>query len=223
MTSLSLAAGDWGVVDYAGNPVPGDPDAVSSLASQFVDQAGQAQERAERLTSVHASNEGHMQGNYAENFDNILASLPAHSSALGGAYQSCAESLNAFANDLGTIQSQAAEALQRGTEADAAYRAALDEFCSEVPLEFSGTGVWRGLNAATAMELAEPMAEETENPELLDWAAEIGQYAGEAEDDRQGAIAAIGDLVSDYQDANSRCAQAIQNAASSVPSPVLSS
>jgi uncharacterized protein YukE len=222
MTSLSLDAGDWEVVDYTGNPVPGDPDAVSSLASQFLDQAGQAQQRATQLTSVHASNVGHMQGNYAESFENILASLPAHSTALGETYQSCAEALNAYATGLDTIQSQAAEALQRGTEADGAYRAALDEFCSVVPLEFSGTGLWRGLNGATATELAEPMAEETENPELLDWAAEIGQYAGEAEDDRQAAVAAIGDLVSDYQDANSRCAQAIQNAASSVPSPQLS-
>jgi hypothetical protein len=126
-----------------------------------------------------------------------------------------------FAGELDGIQSQAAEALQQGTDADAAYRSALDDFCSEVPLEFSGTGVWRGLNAATATELAQPMAEETENPELLDWAAEVGQYAGDAEDDRQAAIAAISDLVGDYQDSVGRCSQALQNAASSVPPPQL--
>jgi uncharacterized protein YukE len=223
MTSLSLEAGDWQVVDYTGNPVPGDPDAVSSLASQFLDQASQAQQRAKQLSSVHDNNEGHMQGDYAEAFDNALAALPAHSIALADTYQSCAEALSPLAADLEVIQSRAAAALQSGTEADAAYQEALDEYCSVVPLEFTGTGVWRGLNAATAMELAQPMAEETEDPELLDWAAEIGQYAGQAENDRQTAIATIDELAANYQDTNSRCAQAIQNAASSVPAPVLSS
>jgi uncharacterized protein YukE len=132
-----LDAGDWEVVDYSGNPVPGDPDAVTVLVHQFLDQAGRAQDRAARLSSVHAGNEGKMQGNYAASFESILAGLPAHSAAFGEAYQSCAEALSGFAAELDSIQSQAAEA-------DAAYRAALDEFCSVVPPEFSGTGVWRG-------------------------------------------------------------------------------
>jgi uncharacterized protein YukE len=223
MTSLSLDAGDWQVVDYTGNPVPGDPDAVSSLASQFIDQAIQAQERTAQLSSVHASNEGSMQGDYAEGFEEILASLPSDSDALNGCYQSCADSLNLFASNLDIIQSRAAEALQQGTQADAAYQSALDEYCSVVPLEFTGTGVWRGLNAGTATELAAPMAEETEDPELLDWAGEIGEYAGAAEDDRQAAIAAIDELVTDYQDASNTCSQALQSAASSVPPPKLPS
>jgi uncharacterized protein YukE len=223
MTSLSLDAGNWEAVDYSGNPVPGDPDAVSSLANQFLDQASQAQQRATRLSSVHDNNADHMRGDYAEGFEEALAALPAHSTALGDTYQSCAEALGPLAADLEVIQSRASAALQSGTEADTAYREALDEYCSVVPLEFTGTGIWRGLNAATATEFAQPMAEETEDPELLDWAAEIGQYAGQAENDRQTAIAAINELVANYQDTNSRCAQAIQNAASSVPSPVLSS
>jgi uncharacterized protein YukE len=223
MTSLSLDGGDWEVVDYTGNPVPGDPDAVSSLANQFLDQALQAQQRTTQLSSVHASNEGSMQGDYAENFEDILASLPSDADALTGCYQSCADALNLFASNLETIQSQAAEMLQQGMEADAAYQSALDEYCSVVPLEFTGTGVWRGLNAGTATELAAPMAEETEDPEILDWAGEIGAYAGDAEDDRQAAIAAIGELVTDYQNAISTCSQALQNAASSVPPPKLPS
>jgi uncharacterized protein YukE len=218
MTSTSLDDGDWEVVGYGGNPVPGDPDAVTVLLHQFLNQAGQAQERATRLSSVHASNVGRMQGDYAASFENILASLPAHSAGLGQTYQSCAEALNLFATDLETIQSQAGEGLQRGTEADAAYRAALNEFSSVVPLEFSGTGVWRGLNEATATELAAPMAEETENPEIQAWAAEIGQYAGSAEDDRQAAISVINDMVTQYQEAASRCSRALQNAADGLPS-----
>lgn len=221
MTSLSLDAGDWEVVDYTGNPVPGDPDAVTVLAHQFLNQAGQAQERGAQLSSVHASNAGRMQGDYAASFENILERLPSDSTALGETYQSCAEALSVFATELDSIQSKAAESLQQGTEADAEYRSALDEFCSEVPLEFSGSGVWRGLNEATATELAGPMAEETENPDLLDWAAEIGQCAGAAEDDRQAAVAAINDRVTEYQDSISRCSQALQNAVSSVPPPQL--
>jgi len=221
MTSMSLDAGDWQVVDYTGNPVPGDPDAVTVLVHQFFNQAGQAQERGAQLASVHASNEGRMQGDYAASFESILERLPSDTTALSEAHQSCGEALSVFAGELDGIQSQAAEALQQGTEADAAYRSALDDFCSVVPLEFSGTGVWRGLNAGTAIELAQPMAEETENPELLDWAAEVGQYAGDAEDDRQAAVGAISDLVNDYQDSVSRCSQALQNAASSVPPPQL--
>jgi uncharacterized protein YukE len=221
MTSLSLDAGDWQVVDYTGNPVPGDPDAVTVLAHQFLNQAGQAQQRGAQLASVHASNVGRMQGDYAASFESILERLPSDSTALSETYQSCAEALSVFATELDSIQSQASEALQQGTEADAQYRSALDDFCSAVPLEFSGTGVWRGLNAATATELAEPMAEETENPELLDWAAEVGQSAGAAEDDRQAAVGAVSDLVSDYQDSISRCSQALQDAVSSVPPPQL--
>jgi len=221
MTSLSLDAGDWTAVDYTGNPVPGDPDAVTVLVHQFLNQAGQAQERGAQLSAVHTSNAGRMQGDYAARFEDILERLPSDSSALSETYQSCAETLSTFASELDDIQSQAAEALQRGTEADAGYRSALDEFSSVVPLEFSGTGVWRGLNEATATELASPMAEETQNPELLDWAAEIGQYAGSAEEDRQAAAAAISDLVTSYQDSTSRCAQALQDAVSSVPPPQL--
>jgi uncharacterized protein YukE len=223
MTSLSLDAGDWEVVDCPGNPVPGDPDAVTALAHQFLNQAGQAQERAAQLTSVHTRNEGQMQGDYAEGFENILARLPSDSTALGKTYQSGGEALNLFAAELDSIQSQASEALQRGTEADAEYRSALDDFCSVVPLEFTGTEVWRGLNAETATDYAQPMADETEDPELLDWAAEVGQYAGAAEDDRQAAVAAISDIVTDYQDSVSRCSQALQNATSTVPPPQLSS
>jgi uncharacterized protein YukE len=221
MTSLSLDAGDWQVVDYTGNPVPGDPDAVTVLAHQFLNQAGQAQERGSQLASVHAANTGRMQGDYAASFESILERLPSDATALSGTYQSCAEALNVFATELDSIQSQAAEALQQGTDADADYRSALEDFCSAVPLEFTGIGVWRGLNEATATELAQPMAEETENPELLDWAAEVGQSAEAAEEDRQAAVAAVGDLVTDYQDSISRCSTALQDAVSSVPPPQL--
>ena len=217
MTSQSLDAGDWTALDYTGNPVPGDPDAVTVLVHQFLNQAGQAQERGAQLSAVHTSNAGRMQGDYAASFENILERLPSDSTALGETYQSCAETLSGFASELDDIQSQAGEALQRGTEADAGYRSALDEFSSVVPLEFSGTGVWRGLNEATATELASPMAEEANNPELLEWAGEIGQYAGSAEEDRQAAAAAIGDLVTSYQDSISRCSQGLQNAVSGVP------
>jgi uncharacterized protein YukE len=239
MTSLSLDAGDWEVVDCSGNPVPGDPDAVTVLVHQFLNQAGQAQERGAQLASVHSSNAGKMQGDYAASFESILERLPSDSNALAETYQSCGEALNVFATELDSIQSQAAEALQQGTEADAVYRSALNDFSSYVSVPVEPGGTWRGLNQESAQELATPLAEqyaaeaeaESENPaayqeeydNVMSWAAEVGEYAGAAEDDRQEAVAAIKDLVTQYQDSTSRCSQALKNAVDSVPPAQLAS
>jgi uncharacterized protein YukE len=238
MTSISLDAGDWEVVDYPGNPVPGDPDAVTVLVHQFFDQAGQASDRGSQLSSVHSSNSGRMQGDYAASFEEILASLPEHSNALGDTYQSCGEALSRFATELDSIQSQAAEVLQQGMEADAVYRSVLTDFSSYVSVPVDPGGTWRGLNQESARELAMPLAEQyaaeaeaqTENPaayqeefdNVMNWAGEVGGAAGAAENDRLAAVSDIKDLVTEYQDSISRCSQALQNATSGLPSPVLS-
>ena len=213
MTSSSFGGGDWEVLDLDADPTPGDPDAISSVASGLLNEAQLAQERAQRLQSVaDSSGDLAMQGDYAPQFQQVLSGLPGPPGDLADSYQRSAGALSGFADALAGAQGQSSAALERGTQADSMYRAALDEFCSVVPLEFSGTGTWRGLNEATATELAGPMADETENPELLDWAAEIGQYAGSAEDDRQAAVQMALDAAQQRSDAEQQCAQAIQDA-----------
>jgi hypothetical protein len=213
MTSSSFDGGDWEVLDLDVNPTPGDPDAISSLASGLLNEAQLAQQRAARLQSVaDSSSDLAMQGDYAQQFQRVLSSLPGPPGDLADSCQSSATALSAFADALADAQAQSSAALQQGMQADAAYQSALGEFCSVVPLEFSGTGVWRGLNEATATELAGPMADETENPELLDWAAQIGQYAGSAEDDRQAAIRMAVDAAQQRSQAEEQCAQLIQDA-----------
>lgn len=224
-----LDSGNWAAVDQPGNPVPGSPEEIGFLANQFLDHSGQAWSHAGELSAVSKSNDGKMQGDYAASFESMLADLPARAGALSKGYGLSGSALSTFGQRLSTIQQGVGEALQQGTEADAQYRAALEDFSTYVPdvPEDPGdlSGIWRGLNSQTAQELAQPLAEqyveESENPQayedVMQWASGIGQYAAEAEDNRQAAIGYINGCVTDYQDATGQCTSTLQDALSSLP------
>jgi uncharacterized protein YukE len=223
--SQFLADGNWAAVDQPGNPVPGNPQEIAFLASQLLDKSGQAWSHSGELTALSNSNADTMQGDYAASFESLLADLPARAGALSQGYGLCAQALTTFADQLSTIQWRAAEALDQGTQADAEYRAALEDFSSSVPVPEDLGGIWRGLNQETAQQMAQPLAEEyaaeAENPQeyqaVMDWAAEVGQYAGTAEGNRQAAIETINGCVTDHQDATGQCTSSIQKAMSSLP------
>jgi hypothetical protein len=212
----------WQVLGLTENPVPGDPETVASLAARLLDQGNQAQQRAERLLAVHANNTGRMQGDYAAGFDDILAQLPAGSGALGDSYQGCGQALYAFAEELTGIQQQAGLILERGQQADAYYQQAADQFCGTFDVPFPEAdepgGIWRGMNAAWAenevrncnpeFEMLEPAYQ----VQMMEEAGDLGQYAAEAEADRQAAIMDIQRVIQEYQDAASQCANDIQTA-----------
>lgn len=236
MTQLSqyLDAGDWSVVDRSANPVPGDPDKVYSLASELQSRAQQAGEHASQLSAVRDSNAGTTHGDYAASFEATLSDVPARTGALSQGYGSASQSLGRFAEQLNDIQTNVAQALDNGTQADADYRSALNDFASYVDVPTpDGGGVWRGLNSGSARELATPMAQqyaseaaagsnnraayEEEYQNVMNWASEVGQIAATAEKTRQQAISYINNCVADYQDATSRCASGIRDAVSSLP------
>jgi hypothetical protein len=199
----------WEVLDLDGDPTPGDPDGIALLAAGLLNEAQLADQRASQLQAV-ADNSGdlQMQGDYAPRFLEILSQLPASHAALSTSYQTCAESLTAYADSLSEAKAQSAAALDQGTEADSRYQDLLEQFCGLAPIELTGPGVWRGLNGFSAAELSENCDADTQAE-----AISIGNEAGAAEDDRQAAVSMALDAADYLSEAQSLCSQQIGDAA----------
>ncbi|KAK1178968.1 DUF6531 domain-containing protein [Streptomyces sp. NBS 14/10] len=200
---------DWRVLDLPGDPVPADPAQIQALAARLRREAEHAEQHTSRLRQV-AANSGdlRMQGDYAPRFLRRLAELPARAARLGPAYQGCGDALVAYAQRLEQAKIQSRIALNQGMQADAQYRAALQRFCSLVPMTFSGGGVWRDLNGATAGQYSQ-----SQPPEIRQMAVQIGNYAGQAEQERQAAAQMARAAARAASEAEAACAQAIRAAA----------
>lgn len=141
---------DWSVLDLAQDPVPGDPAQIQTLAARLLREAQHAEQHASRLGQVAANSvDLRMQGDYAPLFQQQLAQLPQQAAVLGPAHESCGRALDAYAQTLAQAKIDSRVALSRGLEADAQYKAALQQFCMLVP-GFWYTGNWRGLDESFA-------------------------------------------------------------------------
>ncbi|MFH9674742.1 hypothetical protein ACH4L5_21095 [Streptomyces sp. NPDC017405] len=202
---------DWSVLDLARDPVPGDPARIQTLAARLLREAEYAEQHASRLRQVAANSADlRMQGDYAPLFQQRLARLPQQAAGLGPAHESCGRALVAYMQTLEQAKIQSRAALSRGMQADAQYKAALQQFCTLVP-GFSYTGNWRELDESFALRCTQ-----YQRPEVRAAAARIGAYAAQAERERQAAATTARQAARVAAEAEIRCAQAIRAA---IPAP----
>jgi hypothetical protein len=223
MTAELLNSGDWEVLNcFEGNPVPGDPQAIASLAVQLQTHSIRSQDHETQLNQIYADNADAMVGDYAESFRWVLSSLPRAANGLSAVYQACGQALDTFSDSLSDIQTQAAQCLQQATQDDSDYREAASVVCDLMPgTTMTGVNepgpVWRGLTAELAESWAESWAEE--NPEIPEMAIYYGGQAQDAEMQRQAVVEKFQDVLEDYQAAVSQCVSAIQVAVPDMPYP----
>ncbi|MFI0813775.1 DUF6531 domain-containing protein [Streptomyces echinatus] len=198
---------DWSVLDLARDPVPGDPARIQTLAARLLREAEYAEQHASRLGQVAANSvDLRMQGDYAPLFQHRLARLPRQAAGLGPAHESCGRALVAYAQTLEQAKIESRAALGRGLQADAQYKAALQQFCTLVP-GFSYTGNWRELDESFALRYTQ-----NQRPEVRAAAARIGAYAAQAERERQAAATMARQVARVAAEAEMRCEQAIRAA-----------
>ncbi|GAA0899321.1 hypothetical protein GCM10009574_083640 [Streptomyces asiaticus] len=194
------------------DPVPGDPVQIRALAARLLREAEYAEQHANRLRQVAANHANlRMEGDYAARFQTVLAELPQPAAPLGPAHEACGKALTAYAETLEEAKTQSRIALSRGIEADAQYTAALRQFYSVVPVSSTGSGLWRGLNGATAGYLSQ-----YQPPEIRQMAVQIGSYAGQAEQERQAAALMAREAAQVAAEAEVQCAEVIRAA---IPTP----
>ncbi len=109
---------DWWVLDLPGDPTPGDPGAVRSLARQLGDVA-QESEDAQRAISRLQAGRGELVGRAGEAFLSRLGKLPGQLDRLSSSYHSAATALLSYAPVLERAQGEADGALIRGRSARA--------------------------------------------------------------------------------------------------------
>jgi len=198
---------NWHVLDLEKDPVPGDATRVRALAAGLRRQAELAREHSKRLGELADGHEQlKMRGDYAPEYLRVLLSLPPGAAGLHGAYSACGDALSGYANDLALAQGNARAALARGEQADAGYRAALNQFRSVVPVGVTGPGVWRGLDERTALAYSQglPVGQR-------EYALGLGRYAGQQEEVRQQARKAVLRAAEVHQAAVRTCVGKIQD------------
>ncbi|MEV0701962.1 hypothetical protein AB0I53_29170 [Saccharopolyspora sp. NPDC050389] len=197
---------DWTVLDLLSDPVPGDPDKTADMIRRLNAQARQAGEIADELGKIADGTERlRMRGDYAPKFGTMLAELPQGPRTLNTAYRDCASVLQRYEKSLRSARQQSQLALNRGRQADAVYRNALRQFCSLLPLRFTGGSIWRGLDEATAQTFSSglPLA-------YREYAVQLGRVARLAEHERQQARREASQARESHQEAALRCAADIQ-------------
>ncbi|MFE2637641.1 hypothetical protein ACFXKF_23150 [Streptomyces scopuliridis] len=202
---------DWSVLDLARDPVPGDPAQIQTLAARLLREAQYAEQHASRLGQVAANSADlRMQGDYAPLFQQRLAQLPQQAAVLGPAHESCGRALITYAQTLEQAKIESRAALSRGLQADAQYKAALQQFCTLAP-GFWYTGNWRELDEPFALRYTQ-----YQRPEVRAAAARVGAYAAQAEGERQDAATVARQAARVAAEAEERCAEAIRAA---MPAP----
>ena len=199
-------ATDWAVLHLDGDPAPGDPGQVRTLATRLLTDADRAERNTQRLKSISAGDgELRMDGDYAPTFRQALGELPGELSKLSRAYRGCGQALSAFAGSLEQAQGQAAAALRQGRDADGSYQGALRQVQSLLPAD-RHTAV-PGLNPsrleASTADLDPGLRAEIQ-------AAAARGRAAEADRDRARRLAQ--DAAALRGDAESRCARTIRSA-----------
>jgi hypothetical protein len=126
--------GDWAVLHLDGDPVPGDPGQVRTLATRLLTDADRAERNTHRLAAINTGDDDlRMAGDYAAKYRQTLGELPAELAKLSHAYRDCGQALTTYAGSLEQAQHQAATALRHGRDADGSYQGALRQVQSLLP------------------------------------------------------------------------------------------
>jgi uncharacterized protein YukE len=108
----------WSLV--GGNPTPGDPDAVTRIASDFEDVSSDAAECQRQLTRIRDDWESAIwRGDAADAFRRNIDELPNDLGKLTASYRLAGGALRRYAGDLRSAQEQARTALRKAEAADA--------------------------------------------------------------------------------------------------------
>jgi len=199
-------SGDWAVLHLDGDPAPGDPGQVRTLATRLLSDADRAEHNTVRLRTISAGDgELRMAGDYAPKFRQALGELPGELAKLSHAYRGCGQALSAYAGTLEQAQGQAAAALRQGRDADGSYQGALRQVQSLLPPDrhAAATGLTPSTPAAGTADLDPGL-----RPEIQ--AAAARGRAAEADRDRARRLAQ--DAAHLRGDAESRCARTIRSA-----------
>ncbi|WP_430827767.1 WXG100 family type VII secretion target, partial [Candidatus Protofrankia californiensis] len=119
---------DWGVLELDGDPTPGDPDAVRTMAARLRERAERAESNTTRLRVIAGGGgDLRMTGDYAARFTEALVELPDELAKLARAYRGCGEALFTYSTGLAEAKTRAGGALRQGLDANDRYQAALRE------------------------------------------------------------------------------------------------
>ncbi|WP_131770726.1 DUF6531 domain-containing protein, partial [Candidatus Protofrankia californiensis] len=125
---------DWGVLELDGDPTPGDPDAVRTMAARLRERAELAQSNTTRLRAIAGGGgDLRMTGDYAARFTEALVELPDELAKLARAYRGCGEALFTYSTGLAEAKTRAGGALRQGVDAEGRYQAALREVRALLP------------------------------------------------------------------------------------------
>lgn len=205
---MPSSTGNWQSLDLEDDPVRGDPSQVREVATRLLREAQLGDQLANELTSIAAgSGDLQMEGDYAPGFHNVLERLPAGSASLSEAYLECGRALSAYADTLEQTKARSAAALSEGTQADEQYQMVLRQFYTVSQAIPSPGGVWRGLNEQSAAYLSQ-----NQDPAVQAQAIRLGSFGRQAEEERQNARNAAMSAGQMNEEAEARCAQAIQAA-----------
>ncbi len=147
---------DWWVLDLGGDPTPGDPHAVRSLARQLADIA-QESDDAQRAISRLRADQGLEQfvGQAAVAFLAKLGKLPGQLTKLSISYHAAATALTTYAPKLERAQGDADAALARGRTARRARDGARQSLSSAQSRE---RGAAAGVSRASSALPPDPAA-----------------------------------------------------------------
>ena len=173
---------DWYVLDLDGDPTPGDPQNVETLATRFLDFADVAERSYRQVTSM-AGDSAVMSwvGQSGDAFRNQFGEFPGQLRKLYVSHEMCGEALTRFAPVLSQAQSQADRALADGREA----RAQLVSATSALSMATDDAGA----AAKNADKLKNP-GKDTPEPdkEQVAQAVRDAQVAQQRQSDAQGAV-----------------------------------
>jgi RHS repeat-associated protein len=204
---------DWSVLGLDGDPTPGDPDVVRSMAGRLHEQAGLAEQNTDRLRSIVTGGGGElrMEGDYAPLFTGALEDLPGELSKLARAYQGCGDALATYASSLTEVKTRSGSALRVGVDADTEYQAALRQVQALLPPDREVRLVPKAELTDASITLATASWTDEAGLAAVRSAASRGQAAA-ADRDRARALAVQAGQLHD--DAAHTCAGAIKRSLS---------
>lgn len=139
---------DWSA--FGGNPVPGDPDAVRSIAAHFADLADTAAQQNSLVRGVGSDAESIWVGPAADRFRPHVAKLPGQLDKLTRSYRDAADALNTYWPKLRAAQELAVSALAKANAARAAIGAAQSQLQSATSVAASAASSYNSAASALA-------------------------------------------------------------------------
>ncbi|NJP90424.1 glycohydrolase toxin TNT-related protein [Nonomuraea sp. FMUSA5-5] len=185
-----------------GDPTPGNPEEVRTLAEKLLGQAKLAEDNTARLNGVASNGSAlRMRGDYAPKYTEALSGLPAELAKLGAAYRGASNALKTYADSLGQAKMQAGTALSQGRSADMQYQGALREIRALLP---AASGLTSLAEVESAVKAADPGLQASVRPAV--------QRAQNAEADRGRARRIADEAARLRGQAANRAAEGIQQA-----------